>query len=138
MIFLICFLALVVQLKKEDIDEPIITIKCSTYHPLETIAAADVAARIEQITDKIAPGKKINSHEKIELQISSKNSHDLTLIDLPGMAYSDGFGGGREVAERIKNLWIKYIGDDACVILCVVPANVDVGTQEVRDKNPLD
>ena len=54
------------------------------------------------------------------------------------MAYSDGFGGGREVAERIKNLWIKYIGDDACVILCVVPANVDVGTQEVRDKNPLD
>ena len=118
------------QLKHQaDVDDAIVSIKYQ-LRDYETIALKDVANKIRTITDEIAPGRKINTDDKIDLQITSKNVPDLTLIDLPGIAYSDDTGGGREVADRIKNLWTKYIEDEGCVILCVVPANTDIGTQE--------
>ena len=118
------------QLKHQaDLSEAVVNIKYAS-RPYENITLKDVAEKIRTITDEIAPGKKINSDDTIDLQITSKYVPDLTLIDLPGIAYSDDTGGGREVADRVKNLWTKYIEDEGCVILCVVPANADVGTQE--------
>ncbi len=92
------------QLKYQaDCDQALVSIKYAS-RPFELIALEGVANKIRTITDEIAPNKKINTDDKIDLQITSKYVPDLTLIDLPGIAYSDDEGGGREVADRIKNL----------------------------------
>lgn len=120
-------LALVMQLKRADVDEAVVLIRYAP-HPYEKVALVDVADKIRTITNEIAPGKMINTEDKIEVQITSKNVPDLTLIDLPGMTYTDTAVGGRELAARIENLWTKHIKDEGCVILCVVPANADIDT----------
>ena len=114
--------ALVLQLQYKDIEGPEAWIK---YGELkwEQIPENKIAERIVSITDQIAPDNKINVTDKIELRVISKNVPDLTLIDLPGICYNTDDGNGREVAENIKTLYRRYIEDDGCVILCVLPGS---------------
>ena len=117
------------QLKNQDIKKAIVKIKYGDKS-FVTIKQEDLATRIREITDEIAPVRTICTDQKIDVQISSRHVKDLTVVDLPGLAYSDDTGGGREVCDRIKALYKKYIEDENCVIACVLPASQDVATQE--------
>ena len=117
------------QLKHQDLKETVVSIKYGDKS-FEKIKSENLAQRIRSITDEIAPGRMICTDQKIDVQISSKFVKDLTVIDLPGLAYSDDTGGGREVCDRIKALYKQYIEDENCVIACVLPASQDVATQE--------
>ena len=117
------------RLKHQDIEEAIVSIKYGNKN-FEKIKQEDLAQRIRTITDEIAPDRQICTDQKIDVQITSKFVKDLTVVDLPGIAYSDDTGGGLEVRDRIKALYKQYIDDKNCVIACVLPASQDVATQE--------
>ena len=117
------------QLKHQDIEKAIVKIKYGDKG-FETIKQEDLAQRIRSITDEIAPGRMICTDQQIDVQITSRQVKDLTVVDLPGLAYSDDNGGGREVCDLIKILYKKHIEDENCVIACVLPASQDVATQE--------
>ena len=96
--------ALVMRLKTKNVDVPEITIRYGSGD-FEPVTADQVANKIRAITDEIAPGGEINADVKIDLQVQSRDVPDLTLIDLPGIAYGDDVGGdGQVVFARIKAL----------------------------------
>ena len=78
---------------------------------------------------------------KIFVEVISRHVQDLTVVDLPGLAYSDDTGGVRDVYHRIKTLYKQYIEDKHCVIACVVTATEDVNSQEAytiaKEADPL-
>ena len=122
--------ALVMRLKTKNVDIPEITIRYGSGD-FEPVTADQVANKIRAITDEIAPGGEINADVKIDLQVQSRDVPDLTLIDLPGIAYGDDVGGdGQVVFARIKALYEKYITSESCVMLCVMPANAEMATQQ--------
>jgi interferon-induced GTP-binding protein Mx len=118
--------ALVLQPQYKDIEEPEAWIRSSRSSESDKrtiIPIADVATKIIEMTDELAPGHNINIADKIELRIVSKDVPDLTLIDLPGIFYNTDDGEGRAVYDKIKALYLRYIEDEGCVILCVLPGN---------------
>ena len=128
--FILASPALVMRLKTKDVDVPEISIRYGDGI-LEPVAADQVANKIRAITDEIAPGGEINADVKIDLLVQSRDVPDLTLIDLPGIAYSDDVGSdGAVVFARIKALYEKYITSESCVMLCVMPASLEMATQQ--------
>ena len=129
-LFILVQPALIMRLKTKDVDVPEISIRYGNGE-FERVAANNVAKKIKAITDKIAPGGEINADVKIDLLVQSRDVPDLTLIDLPGIAYSDDVGSdGAVVFARIKALYEKYINSESCVILCVMPASLEMATQQ--------
>ena len=132
--------ALEMQLKHHDIEEASIAIRYGDKS-FETIKQEDLAERIRTITDEIAPGRTICADKKIFVEVFSKHVQDLTVVDLPGLIYSDDTGGVREIYHRIKALYKQYIDDKHCVIACVVTATEDVNSQEAyaiaKEADPL-
>ncbi len=122
--------ALVMELRNCNTDHEVVGIKFNYDAKYTEIAPADVAATIMSMTDEIAPGGSIASDKFINLRVTSRHVPDLTVIDLPGIVYSDVNGGRRDLFEAIKALYLKYIMDESCIILIALPVNVDLGTQE--------
>ncbi|XP_007945509.1 interferon-induced GTP-binding protein Mx1 [Orycteropus afer afer] len=70
------------------------------------------------------------SHELINLEISSPNVPDLTLIDLPGITRVAVGNQPADIGRQIKMLIKKYIQKQETINLVVVPSNVDIATTE--------
>ncbi|KAM9253703.1 interferon-induced GTP-binding protein Mx1-like [Dugong dugon] len=70
------------------------------------------------------------SHELINLEISSPNVPDLTLIDLPGIARVAVGNQPADIGQQIKSLIKQYIHKQETINLVVVPSNVDIATTE--------
>lgn len=92
----------------------------------------EVRKAIEELTDKTAGGKKNIVDEPIVLTIHSYTCPDLTLIDLPGITRiplrdSDQ---PKNIEEITKNMAKRYCDDPRTIILCVIPANIDLSTSE--------
>jgi hypothetical protein len=85
---------------------------------------------IEQETRKLAGNHKNIVPDLIELQIEDPHVRDLTVVDLPGIAYNPIRDQPRDIHDQTTNLIRKYISQEGCVILCVFPANVDIVTVE--------
>jgi hypothetical protein len=49
----------------------------------------------------------------------------LTLIDLPGIVRSIGKNESKDLIDDINNLIADFLRNERCVILAIVPANVD-------------
>jgi GTP-binding protein EngB required for normal cell division len=92
----------------------------------------EVRKTIEELTDKTAGINKNIIDEPIVLAIYSYTCPDLTLIDLPGITRIPLKGSGQpENIERITTEMAKrYCGDERTIILCVIPANIDLTTSE--------
>ena len=56
---------------------------------------------------------------------------DLTLVDLPGIVYTDADGKKSDIATHIQALYKRRISKPGCVILACLPVNADARTQEV-------
>lgn len=68
-------------------------------------------------------GKKVSS-APITLWIHSPNVSNLTLIDLPGIIKNVTNNEPKEIVEQIREMNLKYIREENCLILAVSPANV--------------
>ena len=66
----------------------------------------------------------------IELQIEDPHVRDLTVVDLPGIARLTVADQPKDIYKQTTNLIRKYISQEGTLILCVVPANVDIATVE--------
>ncbi|XP_004388064.2 interferon-induced GTP-binding protein Mx2 [Trichechus manatus latirostris] len=70
------------------------------------------------------------SQELINLEITSPEVPDLTLIDLPGITRVALGNQPQDIGLQIKSLIKKYIQRQQTINLVVVPCNVDIATTE--------
>lgn len=91
-----------------------------------------VRQKIDELTDKIAGTTKNIVDMPIVLHIYSPTCPDLSLIDLPGITRIPLKDSGQpdNIEEVTKRLALKYIQDKRTIILCVIPANIDLTTSE--------
>lgn len=80
--------------------------------------------------DEIAGTNKGISSSLITLRVESPSCPDLTLIDLPGIARTPVGDQPVDICRTIKSLLTSYIQKQNTIILCVIPCNVDIATNE--------
>lgn len=91
-----------------------------------------VRNKIEEVTDKIAGLKKNIIDQPIVLHVYSPSCPDMTLIDLPGITRIPLKDSEQpeNIEEITKRMALKYVCDKRTIILCVIPANIDLSTSE--------
>lgn len=90
----------------------------------------EVVRVIEELTNKVAGNDKFISEEPIICSVYSPNVPDLTLIDLPGVTRNPIGSQPKNIEEITKGLVRKYCQDPQTLILCVIPANIDLSTSD--------
>lgn len=89
-----------------------------------------VRSTIEYLTDKGAGSSKNISDVPIVCTVYSQFVPDLTLIDLPGITRNPTADQPDNIEEITKGLVRKYCDDPNTLILCVIPANIDLSTSD--------
>lgn len=90
----------------------------------------EVVGVIEQLTDKATNNTKTIVDTPIICTVYSATVPDLTLVDLPGITRNPVEGQPANIEEISKNLVSKYCSDPNTLILCVIPANIDLSTSD--------
>ena len=72
------------------------------------------------------------SDDVLNIEICGPQQHYLSVIDVPGI-FKNTKEGMTTVAdvEIVRNIVNRYMKDPRSIILAVVPANVDIATQEI-------
>jgi len=81
----------------------------------------------------IASTTKNISKSIIEISVKGPDCSDLTLIDLPGIVHSVGKNENQNLIKDINELIESYISNPRCIILAIIPCNVDYHTAKVID-----
>ena len=89
-----------------------------------------VKQRIEMLTDKVCGNSKNIVNDPIVLTVYSSWVPNLTLVDLPGITRVAIEGQPENIEEITKKMAAKYCQDSKTIILCVIPANQDLSTQD--------
>ena len=91
-----------------------------------------VKEKINDLTDKVAGKNSGIVDSPIRLRIYSNTCPDLTVIDLPGITRIPMYNTDqpKNIEEITKNMCEKYCQDKTTIILCVIPANIDLSTSE--------
>jgi hypothetical protein len=71
------------------------------------------------------------SRDVIEVHVTGPDYDDLTVVDLPGIVRSVGDDESEDLITDVENLLRGYLENKRCVVLCVIPANVDVHNNQV-------
>jgi GTPase SAR1 family protein len=79
----------------------------------------------------IKTSKKDVAFDVVEVALTTPDSFDLTLIDLPGIVRLAGAGEKASIVEDIQALNQEYLTNERCIILAVVPANVDFHNSQI-------
>lgn len=87
-------------------------------------------SRIDELTDKECGTSKGMSKKPITLTVHSPSVPDLTLVDLPGITRVPIHGQPENIEEITKDMCRYYCKDENTIILCVIPANQDLSTQD--------
>lgn len=90
----------------------------------------EIVATIEQLTEKATNNTKTIVDTPIICTVYSPTVPDLTLVDLPGITRNPVEGQPANIEEISKNLVSKYCSDSNTLILCVIPANIDLSTSD--------
>jgi len=69
-------------------------------------------------------GKEV-ARDIVNVNMKGPHCEDLSLIDLPGIVRSTGKGESESLTQDIQSLLEDYLQNPRCVILAVLPANVD-------------
>ena len=89
-----------------------------------------VKSTIESLTDKGAGSDKAISEDPIICSVYSSVVPDLTLVDLPGITRNPIGNQPKNIEEITKGLVKKYCQESNTLILCVIPANIDLSTSD--------
>lgn len=90
----------------------------------------DIRKEIELQTDRIAGDNRGITTTPINLHIYSPNVLNLTLVDLPGITIVPIGDQSADIGIHIRNLILKYISNENCLILAVTPANIDLANSD--------
>jgi len=100
--------------------------KSDIDHFCDGLQWADIPGKIEELQAIIIEtSKKPVARDVIEVNVYGPTCADLTLIDLPGIVRSLGKDDAPSLIEDIKSLTSDYLTNKRCVVLAVIPANVD-------------
>lgn len=89
-----------------------------------------VRERIELLTDKVCGDSKGIVNKPIICTVYSSSVPDLTLIDLPGITRVPIDDQPEDIEKITKDMCRYYCRDENTIILCVLPANQDLSTQD--------
>jgi GTPase SAR1 family protein len=100
----------------------------------------DIAKCISEAQEFIIKtSKKDVAFDVVEVALSTPDSFDLTLIDLPGIVRIAGADEKASIVDDIQALNQEYLTNERCIILAVVPANVDFhNSQILADASKVD
>jgi GTP-binding protein EngB required for normal cell division len=96
-------------------------------------------ANWDNLTDYIAEAQahiitkqnKEVARDIVSVEINGPNCENLTLIDLPGIVRSHGKGESETLSDDIQALLSDFLNNKRCVILAVLPANVDFHNSQI-------
>ena len=74
------------------------------------------------------------SSDMIVIELSSPESPDLTIIDLPGIIRTTTSGQNVAVVREINDLIDSYIIQENTIILAVIPSNQDIATIDILER----
>ncbi|TBU20220.1 dynamin [Hamiltosporidium tvaerminnensis] len=72
----------------------------------------------------------IVSKEPIIINYYSKNTFDLTLVDLPGLIKVPLDGQPSDIEKQVKEIIFEYTKDESSLLLCIICANMDLANSE--------
>lgn len=115
-----------------------VSIRWEKDQPEESGPVLDMTSllqKIQRLSDILASGG-VNgfSHNSIVVKVVSKDSPDLTLIDLPGIVRTATAGQDRSVIEQVNSLIDSYSSSPNTIILAVVPCNQDIATIDILER----
>lgn len=74
----------------------------------------------------------------LKFEINGPNVENLSMIDIPGIFRTPTPGVTTEDdIQLVRNMILSYIRDERTILLLVVPAPVDIATQEILTVGPL-
>ena len=79
----------------------------------------------------IKMSQKDVARDIVSVDIRGPHCEDLTLIDLPGIVRTTGKNESATLAEDIQGLMNDYLKNPRCVILAVMPCNVDFHNSQI-------
>jgi len=82
----------------------------------------------------LAQSAKEVACDVVHVHVFGPSCHDLTLIDLPGIVRSHGVDESPTLMEDVEHLMETYLHNSRCIILAVVPANVDFHNSQILQK----
>lgn len=117
------------RLKKVNVPVPYF-IFARDFPNKKITSQEEVCKTIEQLTDKVAGTEKFISAEPIVLEVYSPTVPDLSLVDLPGITRIPIGKQPANIEEITKGLIRQYCDSPDSLILCVIPANIDITTSD--------
>jgi interferon-induced GTP-binding protein Mx1 len=100
------------------------TVNASNWHEITSLIT-DAQDHIIRIT-----GKEV-ARDIVSIDMRGPHCENLTLIDLPGIVRSTGIGESSSLSHDIQSLLDDYLKNDRCVILAVLPSNVDFHNSQI-------
>lgn len=91
---------------------------------------SEVKKLIEDLTEEATNHTKAIVDDPITCTVYSKDVPDLTLIDLPGITRNPVQGQPENIEQIVKDLVKNYCANPDTLILCVIPANIDLANSE--------
>lgn len=127
--------------KSEDINSSWsgeVSIRWDREQPTDSGIVTDMDSllvKIQKLSNILAStGVNGFSHHSIVVRVVSKDSPDLTLIDLPGIVRTSTAGQDRGVIEQVNSLIDSYSSSPNTIILAVVPCNQDIATIDILER----
>ena len=108
----------------DDVDFAPRTIEENNWDDV-TKAIFDAQTHIIKKTEKDV------ARDLVSVEIEAPHCENLTLIDLPGIVRTLGKDEKESIREDIESLMIHYLENERCVILAVLPSNVDYHNSQI-------
>ena len=86
------------------------------------------------LRDEITSGQgAVFSEDILKVEVYGPHEDYLTIIDVPGIFRTTTQGTTKEDMAMVKDMVKSYIKNDRTIILAVLPANIDIATQEILE-----
>lgn len=96
------------------------------------MAQAYDAMGIPAAGSSLKPGQSTFSDDVLKIELRGRDKTNLTVIDVPGIFRSPTEGvTTKDDMSLVRGMVLRYIENSRTIILAVIPANVDVATQEI-------
>lgn len=80
------------------------------------------------------PGSKTFSDDVLRIEICGPEQQHLSVVDVPGIFKRTTAGlTTKDDIELVRRMVLSYMSNPRAVILAVIPANVDIATQEILE-----
>mmetsp|Transcript_21901 Transcript_21901/g.65671 ORF Transcript_21901/g.65671 Transcript_21901/m.65671 type:complete len:750 (+) Transcript_21901:40-2289(+) len=95
---------------------------------------SELTAIISRLTDTLISNTQGFSTESIIVRLTSPESPDLTVVDLPGIIRTVTRGQDAEIVNNVNQLIDEYLKQERTIILAVIPSNQDVATVDILER----